>query len=68
MSCTIPSTSGRVKDQRELKHSTHDETHFGPREPFPLEFGPGARFRGGAIGSPLAIAGQDGKLSSKSSS
>jgi hypothetical protein len=35
--CTIPSTSGKVKDQRELKHSTRDKTHFGPREPFPLE-------------------------------
>jgi hypothetical protein len=37
MSYTIPSTSGRAKDPRELKHSTHEETHFGPREPFPLE-------------------------------
>ena len=37
MSCTIPSTSGRVKDQRELKHSTHAETRFGPREPFPRQ-------------------------------
>jgi hypothetical protein len=27
----------RVKDPRELKHSSHDETHFAPREPFPLQ-------------------------------
>jgi hypothetical protein len=40
MSCTIPSTSGRVEDQRELKHSTHDETHFGWREPFRWSLGP----------------------------
>jgi hypothetical protein len=25
------------RSKRELKHSTHDEKHFGPREPFPLE-------------------------------
>jgi hypothetical protein len=64
MSCTIPSTFGRVKDESELKHSTHDETHFGLREPFPLDLGPGAQARGGAIGAPLAIAGREGLLPS----
>jgi hypothetical protein len=56
MSCTMLSTSGRVKDQREPKHSTHDETRFGPREPFRWSLGPGAQSRGGAIGAPLAVA------------
>ena len=27
----------KIQPQRERKHSSHDETHFAPREPFPLE-------------------------------